>query len=285
MLPSSHDLTYFLEIAQSSSITAAATRLGISQPSLTLAMQRLEQSVGTSLFIRSRQGVKLTKAGERVLLETRQLINRWEEVKEQAVGAMNEVRGRFSLGAHPSVARYSLPLFLPGLLAKHSGLEISLHHDLSRNITQKVLELSLDIAIVVNPTPHPDLVMRLLGRDQLTLWASKKNKYNDVLICEPSLIQTQSILAKLKRQNFRFEKVIETSNLEVIAAMVDGGCGIGILPTRVARAQSTSLIEVKGAPRYSDEIHLIYRMENKSVRAIQAISQSIQEGFAAETKA
>ena len=284
MLPSSHDLTYFLEIAQNSSITAAATRLGISQPSLTLAMQRLEQSVGASLFVRSRQGVKLTKAGERVLMETRQLISRWEEVKQQAVGAMNEVRGRFSLGAHPSVARYSLPMFLPELLAKHPGLEVSLHHDLSRNITQKVLELSLDVAIVVNPVPHPDLVMRLLGKDQLTLWTSKKNKHQDVLICEPSLIQTQSILAKLKRQNFDFTKVIETSNLEVIAAMVEGGCGIGILPTRVARAQSQNLIEVKGAPHYSDEIHLIYRVENKPVRAIQAISQAIQEGFASEVK-
>lgn len=280
MLPSSHDLDYFLEIAQCSSITAAATRLGISQPSLTLAMQRLEQSVGTSLFVRSRQGVKLTKAGERVLMETRQLISRWEEVKQQAVGAMNEVQGRFSLGAHVSVARYSLPLFLPELLSKHPELDLTTHHDLSRNITQKVLELALDIAIVINPVTHPDLVMRLLGKDQLTLWTSKKNKHHDVLICEPSLLQTQSILGKLKKQHMSFRKVIETSNLEVIAAMVEGGCGVGILPTRVAHAQGPALVEVKGAPHFADEIYLIYRVENKPVRAIQAISKSIQEGFA-----
>lgn len=284
MLPSSHDLTYFLEIAQNASITAAATRLGISQPSLTLAMQRLEQSVGASLFVRSRQGVKLTKAGERVLMETRQLISRWEEVKQQAVGAMNEVQGRFSLGMHPSVARYSLPLFLPDLLSKHPELDISLNHDLSRNITQKVLELALDIAIVINPIPHPDLIMRLLGKDQLTLWTSKKNKHHDVLICEPSLIQTQSILGKLKKQHMSFRKVIETTNLEVIAAMVEGGCGVGILPTRVAHAQGPALTEVKGAPHFADEIYLIYRVENKPVRAIQAISQSIQEGFARSEK-
>lgn len=284
MLPSSHDLTYFLEIAQSASITAAATRLGISQPSLTLAMQRLEQSVGTSLFVRSRQGVKLTKAGERVLMETRQLISRWEEVKQQAVGAMNEVRGRFSLGAHASVARYSLPLFLPELLSKHPELDLSLHHDLSRNITQKVLELALDIAIVINPVPHPDLVMRLLGKDQLSLWTSKKNRHHDVLICEPSLLQTQSILGKMKKAHMSFRKVIETSNLEVIAAMVEGGCGVGILPTRVAHAQGPTLAEVKGSPHFADEIYLIYRVENKPVRAIQAISQSIQEGFASSER-
>ncbi len=279
MLPSSHDLTYFLEIAQHSSLTSAATRLGISQPSLTLAMQRLEQSVGTSLFIRTRQGVKLTKAGERLLIETRQLIGRWEEVKQQAVGAMNEVRGRFILGMHASVARYSLPLFLPALMTEHPDLELALHHDLSRNITQKVLELAIDIAIVINPVPHPDLVMRPLGKDQLTLWTNRKMKHEDVLICEPSLLQTQSILSKLKRQGMNFRRVIETSNLEVIAAMVESGCGVGILPTRVARAQSPSLQPLKGAPHFADEIFLIYRMENKPVRAIQAISKAIQEGF------
>src|SRR5687767_5063808 len=106
MLPSSSDLTYFLEIAQQGNLTRSANRLGISQPSLTLAMQRLEHSVGTTLFIRTRQGVKLTKAGDRLLAETRQLMSRWEELKSQTLSTMNEVRGRFQLRCHPSVARY-----------------------------------------------------------------------------------------------------------------------------------------------------------------------------------
>src|SRR3989344_2863323 len=130
MLPSSSDLTYFLEISQAGNLTRAANRLGISQPSLTLAMQRLEHSVGTVLFIRTRQGVKLTKAGERLLTETRHLMSRWEELKGHTLSTMNEVRGRFSIGCHPSVARYSLPLFLSELLNEHPELEVGLHHDL-----------------------------------------------------------------------------------------------------------------------------------------------------------
>src|ERR1700733_128769 len=135
MLPSSSDLTYFLEIAHAGNLTHAANRLGVSQPSLTLAMQRLEQSVGTDLFIRSRQGVKLTKAGDRLLLEARKLMSQWEELRQSTLESMNEIRGRFIVGCHPSVARYSLPLFLPQMMSEHEDLEIELAHDLSRNIT------------------------------------------------------------------------------------------------------------------------------------------------------
>lgn len=279
MLPSSSDLTYFVEISQAGNLTKAATRLGISQPSLSLAMQRLEQSVGTILLIRTRQGTKLTKAGERLLVETRQLLSRWEELRGHTLSTMNEVRGRFSLGCHPSVARYALPLFLPNLLTKYPDLEIGLQHDLSRTITQKVLTLELDLGIVVNPQPHPDLIMKSLAKDTVTLWQAKHLQAKDVLIAEPSLAQTQAILRKLKRQGTIFKRRIESSNLEVIASLVSSGTGVGILPTRVAEAEGTNLSAVKGAPTFSDEIFLVYRVENKGVRAIQALSEAIQQNF------
>lgn len=279
MLPSNSDLTYFVEIAQQANLTRAAQHLGVSQPSLTLAMQRLEQSVGTSLFIRSRQGVKLTKAGDKLLLEARKLMAMWEELRQHAVDSMNEIKGRFRLGCHPSVARYSLPLFLPSLLGQHGELEIALVHDLSRHITQQVLALDLDLGIVVNPATHPDLVMKPLANDVVTLWKSKGLKNEDVLVCEPSLFQTQELRQKLEKAGLRFKRVIESANLEVIASMVSCGVGIGILPTRVAQAEDPDLIRVKNGPVVHDQIQLIYRTENRQVRAIQALSQAIQEGF------
>lgn len=284
MLPSSSDLTYFLEIAHLGNLTHAASRLGVSQPSLTLAMQRLETSVGTGLFIRSRQGVKLTKAGDRLLLEARKLMSQWEELRQHTLDSMNEIRGTFALGCHPSVAHYSLPLFLPAILSAHKSLEISLAHDLSRNITHKVLNLEVDLGIVVNPEPHPDLVMKSLAEDLVTLWKSKKIKNEDILVCEPSLLQTQTIKGKLKRAGFEFKRVVESSNLEVIAGMIECGVGMGILPSRVAHAQNTDLIAVKGAPVLKDEIYLIYRVENRGVRTIQALSQAIQAGFAGSSR-
>ncbi len=279
MLPSSSDVTYFLEIAHHGNLTHAANRLGVTQPSLTLAMQRLEQCMGAPLFIRSRQGVKLTKAGDRLLIDARKLLSQWEELRQNSVDTMNEIQGHFTLGCHPSVARYSLPLFLPKILERYPKLEVGLEHDLSRGITHKVLTLEIDLGVVINPTPHPDLVMKLLGKDVVTLWKSKTLKNPDVLICEPSLIQTQKLRKKLARHGLVFTRVIESANLEVIAGLVHCGAGLGILPTRVAEAENSELTALKNAPTVQDEIYLIYRVENRQVRALQMLSQAIQAGF------
>ena len=279
MLPSGPDLNYFMSVAQLGSLSRAATQLGIAQPSLTLAMQRLEHNVGITLFVRSRQGVTLTKAGERLLIDTRELMQRWEQLKSQVLSTSNEVRGRFVIGCHPSVAIYSLPLFLPRLLEENPALEIHLLHQLSRTITQKVVALEVDVGIVVNPTPHPDLVIKNLCKDEVTLWETPNLKNQDVLICEPSLLQTQDIMRKLAKQGRKFGRAIECSNLEVIVHLALAGAGQAILPERVARSVNTQLRPVAGAPKFHDEICLIYRSEHRNVRTIQVLSSAIQKGF------
>src|SRR5690348_9278165 len=99
MMPSSHDLTYFLEAAASLNFSRAAERLGITQPSLTLAIQRLENSVGAPLFFRSKKGVTLTQPGKQLMLHARELLQQWELVKGQVLASASEVQGCFTLGA------------------------------------------------------------------------------------------------------------------------------------------------------------------------------------------
>jgi DNA-binding transcriptional LysR family regulator len=279
MLPSGSDLQYFVTVAQLGSLSKAAIHLGVAQPSLSLAMQRLEGNLGTSLFVRSRQGVKVTKAGEKLLTDSRELLQRWEQLKSNVLSTTNEVRGRFALGCHPSVAIYSLPLFLPKLLKDNANLEIHLVHDLSRAITQKVTALEVDMGIVVNPVSHADLVIKALTKDEVTLWRSANLKNDDVLICEPSLLQTQDILRKLAKQGRHFRRTIECSNLEVIVHMAVAGVGYAILPARVAQTAVTGLKAIANSPKFYDEVCLIYRSEHRNVCAIQTLSKAIQDGF------
>ncbi len=279
MLPSSTDLNYFIDVAQSGNITHSATKLGVTQPSLSLAMQRLEQSMDVQIFIRSRKGVTLTKAGELLLINAQNLIAQWEDIKQQSVERMTQVKGRLKIGCHSAVAQYTLPHFMPDLLRLNPGLEFTLEHDLSRNITQKVQSLEMDLGIVVNPVLHGELVVKLIAKDSVTLWKAKGLKNPDVLICEPSLLQTQSVLRKLKAKGLKFKRSIESSSLEVITQLTASGAGVGLLPGRVAATSSTPLSRLANAPTFEDEIYLIYRVENRKVRAIQELSAAIQKAL------
>ncbi len=272
-LPHPTDLEYFLEVARSLNISRAAERIGISQPSLSLAVQRLEQSVGSELLVRSKKGVSLTPAGKTLLAGAKVLLEQWKELGAQAKRRHEDLAGSYVIGCHPSVALYTLSHFITPLLEQHTGLQIELQHGLSRHVTEQVISLRIDLGIVVNPTRHPDLVIQPLMEDDVTLWTgSQKTQLNDaksthsVLICDPDLLQTQELIKRFKAQEYKFNRVLPSSNLEVITALVAGGAGIGVLPTRVAqRLAVQGLKKVSGAPVFKDKIALVYRAESRRV--------------------
>jgi DNA-binding transcriptional LysR family regulator len=289
MLPSAAELEYFLEVSNTLNFSRASERLGLSQPSLSLAIKRLEKSVGTLLFIRHKHGVSLTQAGKQLVLHTRELLQFWEKTKSEALASQLEIQGYFTLGCASTIAMYLVSGFLPDLLEKHRKLEIHLEHDISRKITEKVINLSIDIGIVVNPFKHPDLIIVKLCDDEVTFWVGEGNRKiqdihskNAVILCEPSLTQTQTLLKKIKKSGINYERIITMNSLEVVANLTANGCGIGILPTRVANAlYPDKLKRIPDSHFYSDEICLIYRNENRNVQAIQTIATTIKQFLAA----
>ncbi|HVK60149.1 MAG TPA: LysR family transcriptional regulator [Bdellovibrionales bacterium] len=282
MLPQPTDLTYFLEVASTLNISRAAERLGISQPTLSLAMQRLETQIGTALLLRQKSGVRLTKAGARIAQQGRELIEQWGKLRSDALKDENEVRGRLTVGCHASIALFSLENFVPQLFKTYPDLSIDFQHDLSRKITERVISFELDIGIVVNPVPHPDLRLVHLADDEVTLYRAPGNVCEDVLICEPDLAQTQDLLHKLKsgKKGFKFTRVVHSRNLEVVARLTAAGAGIGVLPGRVAARESSKLKPVgSGSPTFHDRIALIYRADALKGAAGRVVAKAITESF------
>jgi LysR family transcriptional regulator, cell division regulator len=284
MLPSSQELKYFVEIARTENVSRAAERLGLSQPSLSLAIQRLEQNLGVPLLIRSKAGVKLTRAGARFANQARMLISEWDRLRTRAVQSESEICGRYVLGCHPSVALYTLYGVIPELLNSHPGMEFKLVHDLSRKILEEIISFKVDIGLVVNPVRHPDLVIKHLFDDVVTFWTSqKKSSLTDpfsgkaVLICDPELAQTQSLLKQLAKKKIEFDRIITSTSLEVVAELTSAGAGIGVIPTRVA-ARAKGLQHASPLfPKFQDEVCLVYRADMQKSKGNKLLIQAIEK--------
>ncbi|MFM8313814.1 MAG: LysR family transcriptional regulator [Deltaproteobacteria bacterium] len=285
MMPSSTELVYFLEVSQTLNVSRAAERLGITQPTLSLAIQRLEDSIGTPLFIRTKTGVQLTRAGCRLAHQTRTIIREWEKLREEVLKDEEEIRGSYILGAHPSVSLFTLPQIIEPLMKQHEKLELKLVHGLSRKITEEVISFKIDFGIVVNAVQHPDIVIKQLWEDTVTLWTSKNGSPlqdpfsgKAVLICDPELIQTDSILKKIKKSQIKFSRIITSSNLELIASLTQTGAGIGILPSRVATNQALALTlkPLKHAPCFQDRHSLIFRADAQKSKANRSLAHEIE---------
>ena len=262
-LPSALDLTYLTEVDRTHNLSRAAERLGISQPTLSLAIQKLERNLGTQLLIRHKTGVELTPSGVRVVKRSRELLSLWQQVAHDALADETQIQGQFVVGCHSSVARYALPSVMRKLLHDQEHLHFSLIHDLSRKIAEGVISHRIDIGIVINPVAHPDLVIVPLGKDSVRLYENKKSRASAVLFCDPELTQVRNILPKLEKKHLRFTQIIPSSNLEVIAKLVSEGAGFGLLPDRVAALEGNrDLAPVDlSLPEFSDRICLIFRRD------------------------
>lgn len=268
------DVKYFITVSETLNVTRASEKIGISQPALSYAIKRLERELGGDLLIRLKNGIQLTKLGEEFLKRARRLVYEWEEAQNLVSSEGDVAQGSYTFAIHPSVALYSLKSFMPELQEEYPSLSINFIHGLSREMTEKVISWEADFGIVVNPIKHPDLVIKRLCQDEVSIFHTKNAK--NKLILDASLSQSQYILKKVARK-INFEGQINSENLEVVASLTSLGLGHGLLPTRVAN-QYQGLKKLKSAPIFKDEICLIYRPEkhrNKiSKRIIEILKSS-----------
>lgn len=265
---SSSDIKYFIELAKAKHVSRAAERLGITQPALSYCLNRIEDELGATLFLRSKKGLELTAAGSRFFQEAQVLEQQWEIVKQSVHDEVSAPQGTIRLGCHSAVAQYTLPGFLPKFLKDHPKIRFYLSHGLSRHMTEEVISSKIDVALAVNPISHPDLVIKEICKDEVTIWKAKNCLNPKLLMLEPSLMQSQDIMKKLSRNDLTFDNFLESASLEVIAQLLISGTGCAILPERVVRAYTdkTNIEQIKNTPTFSDRICLVYKPNFKKTR-------------------
>ncbi|MFK8136886.1 MAG: LysR family transcriptional regulator [Bdellovibrionales bacterium] len=286
MNPNFSDLKYFIDVSKTGNISRSAERLGISQPSLSLALKRLEQATGVALLSKGRSGSQLTKAGQKFLVRSKNLTEEWSLLTSDLQNNSTDIQGKYSIGCHASVAQYCLSHFLPQLTIKYPKLEMELQHGLSRKITEKVISGTIDFGIVVNPVRHLDLVIQKLYKDEVKFWTAKKPSKNQnrdhgqlTLVCDPELVQSQKLLQELKKKNLIFDRVITSSSLEVISQLCSEGTGIGIIPQTIAKQSKKLKVFDENLPVYKDQISLIHRADRNLNPSSRIIIESMKKAL------
>jgi len=261
-----NDLKSFLVTAKTLHLTNAAKELGISQPALSHCIKRLELEVGEELFLRRKNGMKLTRPGEYLLLKGQKICDELEGVTHYLKTGHKGPRQSLTLGIHPSVASYCLPKTIKEL----KNIELNFRFGLSREVTEWIQEGKVDCGVVINPYPHSNLIINQIDQDIVTLWSHKKIAKTDNLFFDPQLHQTHSILRQLDKKGLQFEHQFAVSNLELIAKFVYEGAGVGILPEKVVKNFYPDLTKVYDSTirPFQDNICFVYSIENKGLESL-----------------
>jgi DNA-binding transcriptional LysR family regulator len=202
-----------------------------------------------------------------------------------------EPRGRFTLGAHESLAAYLLPGFMARFLERYPEVRLELDNGNSRAVERAVVERRLDVGLVVNPSRHDDCVVVDLFEDRVGFvvsaarWRRAKASPEQLLarvplVHVPVLAQTQYLLGALATAGIEPPSQLTCSSMELVKSLVLDGVGVGVLPYRVAShgVSAGRLVHLgESLPVFDDVITLVRRYDLPMTAGARVLIDGLRE--------
>ena len=232
----------FREVARAQGIGAAARRLNVQQPAVSLALKRLEAHVGTALCIRTARGIELTPAGrvvagfsEHVFEEVRSLPNALAEAK-------GDIEGVLTIRLVSGVVSRELDETLLSMKRRHPRVRLRLDVAPCRIVVDALVKGQAEICIAFESAPRADLLYEPLVREYQQLYCSRHHPLFGARAKNPELLAGEAFVVTGSDEpddvrNFRMRYRLglkpagEAENLEEAKRMIGAGVGIGFLPT------------------------------------------------------
>ncbi|TWT01693.1 LysR family transcriptional regulator [Reyranella sp. CPCC 100927] len=235
---------YFLAVAESGSVAAAARMINIAQSALTKSILDLEVTLGMPLFERTSRGMTLTQAGYRFQASARKVISSVAEAGTIGRGRQEELTGQLAIGVTSLVAGY----YLAGLLARfrrsHASVRVTVIEDSPQFLEHLLVNGEIDLAIMIaNALGDPQaLVVEMLTSSPNRVWLASSHPL--AAHAEPTLAECaqhqhivleadriESVLrAVWTRHGLRPQVMLRTSSLEAVRSLVGAGTGVTVLP-------------------------------------------------------
>lgn len=271
-------LEIFLSVAEEKSFSRAAEKMLRTQPALSIAIKRLEEELGETLFDRSSKSGTLTEAGHILLSYAQRMINLRDEARDSIAELRGMYRGRLTIGANESTSLYLLPELLLDYRKLYPNIKIEVFRNVSERIPTEVLERNLDFGFLSYDPKNPQLQSIELNRDELVLVVPPGHRFvgrRQVTVKELGDEQFVAHNVKTPARTRIFELFarhdtplnicIELATLETIKAFVELEAGIAILPRLAVRDELIAgrLVEVPVKGMKIDKVlRLIFRREN-----------------------
>jgi DNA-binding transcriptional LysR family regulator len=273
----SASLAALLAVIDSGSFTEAARTLHISQPAVSLAIKRLEERLGTALLVRTRKRVAPSRPGELLAAGARLAFEALGNAVAQIADEDAEPSGRILLGCHESLAAYALPRFMARFLRDYPKVELTLWNGRSQEVERELTAGRIELALIVNPRQHPDLVIVPVFEDSVELFhclPARRDLLAEVpLIYVPELTQSQEILAQLQKRGVATSRFLTCSSLELVKSLVLDEVGVGLLPRRVAEHGTRKRLRSLSPPLplYRDRVALVRRYDRPLTAALRIV--------------
>lgn len=294
------ELRYIVTLAQEQHFGRAADRCYVSQPTLSIAVKKLEDELGVALFERTKSRVQPTPLGEQIIAQANLVLEQTAAIKDLADAGKDQLSSPLSVGAIFTIGPYLLPKFIPHLQQLAQRMPLYVEEGYTHNLRKKLRNGELDVIIIALPFSEPDVVTQTLFDEPFVVLMPKnhplatqqKINANDLsdqkmlLLGEGHCFRDQVLTTcpNLQPHNdasSQIRTVAEGSSLETLRHMVASGLGITILPLSAAESslytQDVLVTRPFEDPAPSRTIALAWRASFPRHKAIDALRKAIQQ--------
>jgi LysR family hydrogen peroxide-inducible transcriptional activator len=284
-----NELRYIVAVAQEKNFGRAAQRCFISQPALSVAIQKEE--LQTQLFERGKSEITVTPVGERIVEQAHKVLEEAARIRDIAQAGRNQLAGLFRLGAIYTVAPYLLPDLVPALNALAPDMPLEIEENITEQLEAALKSGRIDAAIIALPFQPPGIATEFLYEEPFQVvvpqrhpWAKRKTIDPSELAGEHAILLNvghcfrDQVLESCPELNRGDAPVTRSNSLETIRNMVASGLGISVLPRDALTPKYHSRLVVPvpfAKPVPSRRIALAYRKSFPRPAAIAAIREAV----------
>lgn len=243
-------IRYFAALSAAGQFRRAARRLGISQPSLSLQIAALEETLGTRLTERRRSGLILTPAGRDVSKLADRILREVDALKLYASPMQSDLSGTLRLGSTPTIGPYLMPRVLRRLHDAHPALKLAIRDGAPRDLTEELAAGRHDMILTQLPVRDDDIRVRPLFREPLLLAvardhrlagrdrAAKSDLRGEVLLgLSPGYALHRQAADLAEETGAMLSEEFEGTSLDALRQMVSLGMGVTLLPSLYVRSE------------------------------------------------
>lgn len=286
-------LQYVLAVAEYKNFTKAAERVFVTQPTLSMQVQKLEEELGVKIFDRSKKPIELTEVGQRIVDQAKSIVNESNRIQDIVDQQKGFIGGEFRLGIIPTIMPTLLPMFLQTFVKKYPKVSIKIQELTTEAILDKLREGHLDAAIAATPLSHEDIVEKPLYYEPFVGYVAPQHPLHhlkeistselvpdELLLLEDGHCFTDNILNICNTSHLPANSGfnLKSGSFETLIKLADEGLGMTLLPylhTLDLDLKRKENLRMFAKPYPSREVSIIHYKSELRIQIINKLHEVI----------
>jgi len=286
-------LQYVLAVAEHRNFTLAAEKCFVTQPTLSMQIQKIEEELNILIFDRSKKPIQLTDIGQKIVIQAKNIVNEAGKIKDIVEFQKGFIGGEFRLGIIPTVMPTLLPMFLNNFIKKYPKVKLIIEELNTNEIIFRLKNGHLDAAIAVTPLEDEKIKEIVLYFEPFVAYIPENHHISqkeeieisdlnlgDILLLQDGHCFRDGILNLCKNQNEVTDTTfqLESGSFETLIKLADEGLGTTLLPylhTLDLKEKDKSKLRHFREPKPAREVSLIYPKSELKIHIIDALRNTI----------